>query len=103
MLLHELGQCLAAHRQFAFQSPELALLVPNNSEGGPPGFKSVASLLEKCILPLIKERRLDLVRVAHIAHLHTLDEMFSQDVHFLFRGEVTSGSFRFGLHGEPAF
>jgi hypothetical protein len=27
--------------------------------------------------------------------------MFSQDVHFLFRGEVTSGSFHFGLHSEP--
>jgi hypothetical protein len=29
------------------------------------------------------------------------DQMFSQDVHLLFGGEVTSGSFHFGLHREP--
>ncbi len=72
MLLHELGQCFAAHRQFAPQSQELTLLVPNNSGGGAPGFKSGASFLEKCLLPLVKERRLNVVLVAHIAHRHTL-------------------------------
>jgi hypothetical protein len=96
-----LGQCLAAHRQFAFQSQELTLLVPNNSEGGASGFKSGASFLEKCLSPLVKERLLHLVLGAHNAHRHTLNQMFSQDVHFLFRGEVASGSFHFGLHGEP--
>jgi hypothetical protein len=30
-----------------------------------------------------------------------LDWMFSQDAHLLLGGEVTSGSFRFGLHREP--
>jgi hypothetical protein len=30
-----------------------------------------------------------------------LDQMFSQDAHLLFGGEVTSGSFHFGLHSEP--
>ncbi|MFV0417028.1 MAG: hypothetical protein ACK5NG_11770, partial [Chthoniobacterales bacterium] len=45
--------------------------------------------------------RLNLVLVAHVAHRHVLDQMFSQDAHFLLWVEVTSGSFHFGLHVEP--
>jgi hypothetical protein len=52
-------------------------------------------------LPLVKERRVNLVLVAYVAHWHVLNQMLSQDVHFLFRGEVASGSFHFGLHVEP--
>jgi hypothetical protein len=73
----------------------------DNSGGGASALKSGASLLEKGLLPLVKERWVNLVLVAHVTHRHVLDQMFSQDVHLLFGGEVTSGSFHFGLHSEP--
>jgi len=43
-----------------------------------------------------------LVLVAHVAHWHALEEMFSQDVPFLFRVEVTTGFFFIsGFTKEP--
>jgi hypothetical protein len=76
--------------QIAFQALKLALLMLDNSGWEESAVKSGASLLEKGLLPLVKERLVNVVLVAHAAHRHVLDQIFSQYAHLLFGGAVTN-------------
>ena len=98
MLFHELGKCLVAHRQLAFEGGQFTLGLPNSSGRGSAALKGGGSLFEKGFLPLVKERRRDAVPVAEVADGRALDEVFAQDVHFLFGGVVAAGCFHVGLH-----
>jgi len=64
---------------------------------GPPTFKGCGSVLTKGFLPLVKQRRVQLVLVAQIRNRHVFDEVFAQDGHFLLRGELSASVF----HGDP--
>jgi hypothetical protein len=75
--------------------------MPCNSGGGPPALKCGGSLLGKSPLPLVEERGVSVVPVAHLAHRPSFHKMFAQDAHFLFRGEFTTGFCHFGLLTKP--
>lgn len=86
------------HPKVAFQGLELTLLVLTTWEGERTLLKRSASFLDKGFPPVVNEHRLNLVLVAHVARRQELNQMLLQNIHFLFRAEVTSGSFPFGLH-----
>jgi len=97
VLLHEFGQEFRAHPEFAFQGLEPTLLVLDNSGREAYALKSGASFLDKGFPPVVNEHQLNLVLVAHVARRQEHNQMLLQNIHFLFRAEVTLGSFPFEL------
>src|ERR1700744_906217 len=94
MLRHDLGNDLVLLLELGFKASDLFLLL-GILGAGPPAFEGRGSILKKGLLPLVKERRVDLVLVAHVGDRCVLDEVFTKDGDFLLR-RVVAASF----HGD---
>src|ERR1700746_1923672 len=90
MLFQQLGKHLVFALEFLLQSFNFLLIPIRNSGAGLLAFKSGCSVLEKLSLPLVKDRRVDVVLVAQIRNGFAFDQMLAQDRDLLFRAKIAS-------------
>src|ERR1700733_14193449 len=69
--------------ELGFQRGNLILFLGQRLGAGPPAFKGCGSVLKEGFLPLVEHFRTELMLVAEIRNRHVLDEVFTQDGHFL--------------------
>ena len=95
MLGHDLRDDLVLLSELGFEAVDFFQFL-GTLGAGPPTFESCGSVLKEGLLPLVKERGMDLVLVADIGDRRVLDEMFTEDGDLLL-GSVVAAGFHGGV------